>query len=207
MARMAAFDRSITVVLAGVREQCQAALVKAVQSELDRVKRESQPTSYEQTVDGVKDRPISKIDPFGNAVFHFQYWGEIATFALDTLKAISPLESGEYKADHKAFVDGAAVEPGTIGAVQSVVIANIAPYARRLELPSEWKFANSGKKGQPRGWSVQPQVPQPGDSIYKHAADTVRRRYGNIVKVTYTWVEVEGNGRVPAIVMTDRRSV
>jgi hypothetical protein len=205
MARMPAFDRAISVVLTGAREQVQKALVNVVHAELDRVKRESQPSGYEQFVDGVEDKPIGEIDPFGTAVFHFHYHVEIIAFALETLRALSPVRSGKYKHSHQVFVDGAAVTDfRTIPDGASIVIASTSPYARRLEVPSKWRHGEL--KGQKRGWSVQPQVPQPDDSIYKHAADTLNRRYGNVMKSTYIWAEAGGQ-RVPAISLDDRRKL
>lgn len=204
MARMPAFDRAINVVLKGARDQVQKALAEVVEAELERVVRDDHPSGYEQFIDGVKDRPIADIEPFGEAVFHFTYHVEIVAFALETLRALSPVDSGKYKHSHGVFIDGNRVDdfriipPGS-----AVVIASTLPYARRLEVASKWR--HGPQKGQPRGWSIQPQVPQPADSIYRHAADTLNRRYGNVMKATYIWAEA-GGGRVPAISLIDRRN-
>jgi hypothetical protein len=203
MARIPSYDRAVSVILKGARDECQKALVRVVRDELGRVQRGATPSATLQFIDGVEGKPIERIDPFGKALFLFSYWREIVEFALEVLKATSPVDSGDYQARHSIYADGLLVDgPGQIGSASRVVIANTLPYARRLEVPTTWWHKKSGKQGEARGWSVQPQVPQPGSSIYHHAAATVRRRYGNIVKVTYTWVEGEGaSGRFPAIVM------
>jgi hypothetical protein len=204
MAKLAAYDRAVSVVLKGAMDQCQKALVRVVHEELSKVQRQSHPSRTERFIDGVENRPIEQIEPFGHAFFRFSYWEEIVVFALEVLTATSPVDSGDYKSQHSLYADDALVgSPAQIGNASRVVIANTVPYARRLEIPSKWWFKNSGKKGAPRGWSVQSQVPQPKDSIYHHAAMTVRRKYGNVVNVSYTWVEGEGaSGRFPAILLT-----
>lgn len=204
MAKLAAFDRAISVVMKGATDQCQKALVRLVHDELGKVQRQSKPSRTERFIDGIEGKPIEQIEPFGHALFLFSYWEEIVAFALEVLKATSPVDSGDYKSQHSIYADDVLVgSPAEVGQATRIVIANTMPYARRLELPSKWWFKKSGKKGEPRGWSVQPQVPQPKSSIYHHAAMTVRRKYGNIVSVTYTWVEGEGAaGRFPAILMT-----
>lgn len=202
--RMALYDRAVSVVLRGAEDACQKALVKVVNEELGRVKREANPSGTEQYVDGVKDKRIKDIEPFGNALFLFSYWEEIVAFALESVRAVSPVRSGEYKQRHAIYADDELVaSPALVGGATRVAIVNTASYARRLEIPSKWWFKNSGKKGAVRGWSVQPQVPQPKDSIYHNAAMTVRRKYGNIVFVKYAWVDAEGGdgGRFPAILM------
>lgn len=204
MARMTTFDRAISVALKGARDQVQKALVEVVQSELDRVIREDRPSGYDQVIDGVADKPIPQIEPFGVAVFSFHYGADVVQFALETLRALSPVESGDYRSGHYVFVNGARVEDlSAVTSASQILIANTLPYARRLEMPSKWRYGSL--KGQVRGWSVQPQVPQPADSIYRHAADTVNRRYGNVMKASYTWAEADGQ-RVPAISLTDRRN-
>lgn len=204
MARMAAFDRAISVVIKGARDQVQQALADVVQSELDRVVREDRPSGYQQFIDGTRDKPISQIEPFGEAVFNFTYHVEIVAFALEVLRALSPVLSGDYKHSHGVYIDGIRVDDfRTVPAGSAIFIASTLPYARRLEIPTKWR--HGAQRGQPRGWSVQQQVPQPADSIYQHAADTVRRRYGNVMLIQYIWADAEGT-RVPAISIMDRGS-
>lgn len=181
MARMPAFDRVIKVVLTGARENVQRALVGIVHEELDRVKRESRPSGYEQFIDRVQDKPIEQIEPFGEAHFHFSYGAEAVQFALETLRALSPVLTGRYQRDHSAYVDGAEVKDmAAIDGAARIIIANVVPYAAKIEMGSS---------------------KQAPDGVYKHAAQTVRRRYGNIYRVTVEWVTNEAGSRVPGLAL------
>lgn len=224
MAKDPIFDRGITLAISGAKDEVQKLFVAEIRRQLDRAIAEARPTSYEQYVDRVPGRVIEQVEPFGIAVFTFSYLSEIAKFALSVLREISPVDRGSpkreangivYRDNHNVYVDGVLIESlSSIGAADRVVIANTLPYARRLELPSKWR--HGPLKGQPRGWSIQPQVPQPADSIYQHAAATVRRRYGNMATVESTWVGLAGGteltggaanesrNRFPAIVIEER---
>ena len=207
MAKMALYDRAISVVLKGAEDACQKVLVGIVNEELGRVKREARPSGIEQYIDGVKDKRIKDIEPFGNALFFFSYWEEIVAFTLAMLQEFSPVDSGQYKQHHFIYADdGLVASPADVGSARRVAITNTSDYARRLEIPSKWWFKKSGKKGAERGWSVQPQVPQPKSSIYQETVSTVRRKYGNIVMVKYAWVSADGGdgGRFPAVLMEMR---
>jgi len=189
MARIPSFDRQIEVMLAAAREQVQEALVEVVEHELDRVKAESNPSSYDQFIDGVKDRAIEQIQPFGEAVFRFYYGREVIAFALEMLRALSPVLKGDYKRSHEVYVDGALTQDWrNIGVSQRVVITSSLAYSRKVEV----------------GWQEHE---HPGYAVYQHVAESLRRRYGNVARVTYQWVDVSTRGRVPAIVIEDHRAL
>lgn len=207
MARIAAFDRAVDAVIKEFGDHVQQALAEVVQEELDRVVREDRPSGYEQSIDGVAGKAIAEIEPFGRAVFRFSYHVEIIAFALEILRALSPVKSGDYKHSHDVFINGEQTSDfRSVPYGATIAIASTLPYARRLEVPTKWR--KGPNKGQKRGWSLQAQVPQPSDSIYKHAVATLNRRYGNIMKATYAWVDAGDDGdRVPAIILQDRRNL
>ncbi|MFD2234826.1 hypothetical protein [Phaeospirillum tilakii] len=202
MARMPAFDRMISVVLTGAREQCQQELVRIVKDELGRVLREDRPTDYDQAIDGVPGRAIEQIDPFGRAYFHFRYGAEVVGFALEALRAVSPVLSGAYRRGHEVFADGALVtDLSQIGDAKTVVITNTLPYARKIEGGRRVK-AKDDAPAQRKGSSAQ--AP---DGVYELTAKTVNRRFGNIVKTRFGYVGVDGaegakgRGRFPALII------
>jgi hypothetical protein len=102
---------------------------------------------------------------------------EIAQFALDTLRGLSPVGSGSdphaglYRDSHMLFIDGHNVpdakgwRPG-----QQVAISNPVPYSRIIEL-------GNGKMRAPL-------------HVYEQAAPLVSARYGNQVSVRFDYMPV-----------------
>jgi len=209
--RLLAFDRAISVVLTGAREQCQEALVKLVKDELDQVLREDRPDSYIQAIDGDTGKPIPQIEPFGQAFFRFRYGREVIAFALEALRAVSPVLSGAYRSSHELFADGTLIADfNQIGDAKTVVITNTLPYARKIEGGRRGRDAvkhhDSGAMTQRKGSSVQ--AP---DGVYELTAQTVNRRYGNIAKARFGYVGItgdegaKGRDRFPALIIDLQR--
>ena len=210
--RLPAFDRAISVVLTGVREQCQQTLVKLVEDELDRVLRDDRPDSYIQAIDGDTSKPLAQIEPFGQAFFRFRYGREVIAFALEALRAVSPVLSGEYRRRHELFADGTLIADfNQIGDdAKTVVITNTLPYARKIEGGRRGggaaKHNDSGAMTQRKGSSAQ--AP---DGVYELTAQTVNRRYGNIAKARFGYVGIagdegaKGDGRFPALIIELQR--
>jgi len=180
--RLPAFDRAISVVLTGAREQCQQTLAKLVEDELDRVLRDDRPDSYIQAIDGDTSKPIPQIEPFGQAFFRFRYGREVIAFALEALRAVSPVLSGEYRRRHEMFADGTLIADfNQIGDAKTVVITNTLPYARKIEGGRRGggaaKHNDSGAMTQRKGSSAQ--AP---DGVYELTAQTVNRRSATSLK-------------------------
>lgn len=195
MARDPIFDRAIQTAFTGAADQIKRLFVAEATRQLERAKSEARPSGFDQFVDRVKGAPLQSVDPYGVIVFEFSYGAEVVEFALATLRSISPVDSSDYQGGHHVYVDGVMVSDlSSLGTAKRIVIANTLPYARRIELPAKWR--HGPMKGQARGWSIQPQVPQPKDSVYQHAVKTVNRRFGNAMRAEYAWVGLDGGAEV-----------
>lgn len=113
-------------------------------------------------------------------IYRYQNMPEIVAFALETLKALSPVGSGAdkhpglYRDSHLVFIDGHVVKdvsgwrPG-----QQINISNPVPYARKIE----------GGPGKP-SFSVP-------NHVYENAEPIVSGRYGNSVNVKFVFMPVK----------------
>lgn len=112
-------------------------------------------------------------------VYRYLNMAEVVAFALETLKANSPVGSGNdkhpglYRDSHLVFIDGHVVKdasgwrPG-----QQINISNPVPYARKIE----------GGPGKP-SFSV------PGH-VYEISEPIISARFGNSVKVQVVFMPV-----------------
>lgn len=205
MPRIKGIERAFKAVVVGAREQVRDRLVRLAAEEHARIEAVHNPSHVRIFVDGIEGKPLHEIEPGGHAYIAYYYWSEVAQFARDLLLAASPVEDGEYRRAHILTIDGIVVEdPRRLEHVTEIILTNTVVYARRIEVPSRWWNNKTGQKGEVRGWSIQPQVPQPPKSVYKFVAAAVRARYGDIYQVRYETVEGP-NGPAPAIVITDTR--
>jgi hypothetical protein len=111
-------------------------------------------------------------------IFHYLDMDGIAQFALQTLRALSPVGSsgdkhpGLYRDSHMLFVDGHNVtdargwRPG-----QQLEISNPVPYARKIELGT-----------------IKLTAPA---HVYEMATPLIAARYGNQVSVRFTFMPVQ----------------
>ena len=111
---------------------------------------------------------------------------EVATFALDTLRSLSPVGSGSdphaglYRDSHTLFLNGASVldasgwSPG-----DQLEISNPEPYARKIEVGA-MKINVEGH-------------------VYERAAAMIRSKYGSAVKVEFVFIPLRfGNAQAQA---------
>ena len=111
--------------------------------------------------------------PPGPIVYVFHWWNEIVTFALETLRARSPVRSGLYRDSWFPMVNGVVISDySAIPINAEVIITNNQPYARKIEVG----FMHM---------SVEPGVA--GD-----ARTIVRGRFGNLFDVKQTMVTLPG---------------
>lgn len=210
MARSQAVYRAIKLAITGIHAEVQREFAATVQRELDAIQQQHRPSSIQQWVDGVPNKPVAQIDPFGRAVFQFQYWDLVLKDALEILRATSPVDTGSYRASHNVYLptgdplgpvvvkskspplyDPASIfiPPGTV----QVVIAPSVPYARVIE------EGMAGKKP----WSKQPQVPLVG--VYRNATTAIQRRWTGVVLARLEWMEMGVDdaryARQPAMVL------
>jgi hypothetical protein len=143
---------------------------------------------HETFVDRRKGAALESVDPDrGVIVFAF----EVVTVASEMMAEIgrllvvnSPVLSGDYQRSHRLYADGVEVERFDPAAqAQEWVFSTPIPYARKIE----------------RGLSDQ--AP---DGVFEAVAAHVARRYGNIAAIKFTFRDVDGAGRQPAIAVRIR---
>lgn len=161
------FDAVIKNAVGLTQQQIVAAAVKANAKVM-----ETPPTPLAVTVhvDGVKGAPETSVKAGGVIVYDYARMDLVAEFALDTLRQLSPVDSGAYVRSHVLMLNGAVVEnlhgwkPG-----DTISISNTEPYTRKIEI---------GKKGfSARG------------HVYEKAERIVSRRFGNMANVWFVYRE------------------
>ena len=96
--------------------------------------------------------------------------GEVVAFAMQALFDASPVDSGDYRRAHTLFLNGSPVSdisawrPGDENA-----IGNPLPYVRKIEL-GLMRMRVAGT-----------------DRVYERASAMVRRRYGNVAAIRFTF--------------------
>lgn len=178
MARIVANDRFVTVAMAGARSAVARALADVADREIARVQTTHHPSHTDVFVDGRQGVPLEAVRRTIHA--RFSYMGKIVEAGLGLLYKTSPVLSGDYQSEHRAFVNGeATTDPGAIARARRVIISNDSPYARVIEI---------GKRGR-APWSQQPQVPRAG--VYRSAARELRRRFGHLATIEFSWVGLD----------------
>jgi hypothetical protein len=125
-------------------------------------------------VDGHAATSEESVKPFGVIVYRFQRMREIALFALNAARTLSPVLRGRYKASWFALVNNRETAPEAIGAADTVIITNDQPYARKIQV---------GARG------FEKYVP-PG--IVEKVRQLVIRKYGAIVDVALEFITLVG---------------
>jgi len=114
----------------------------------------------------------------GPIVYLYHYVTDVAEFALTELQKNSPVRSGRYAKSHTIYLNGQPVAraPKMLKRGDEILITNPVPYARRLEI---------GKTESGRDFVIQ--VPP---RIYERTAKKLKAKYGKVVKITFTYVNV-----------------
>lgn len=113
----------------------------------------------------------------GPIVALFDHRAAIVKFALSALRAASPVVSGAYLDNHAIFLNGTKVDalPANLGPRDEIVITNLVPYSRRLEV---------GKTESGRDFVVQVEP-----RIYERTLKSkVNRRFRNVADLTFGYV-------------------
>lgn len=139
------------------------------------------PSSFVRRVDGNTDAPEDAVRPDGVIIYTYARVQPIVDAAMDTLRSLSPVESGAYRKSHTLFVGGAvAFDASDAVPGETIYIANPLPYARKIEM---------GRMT----------MTLPGsDHVYEQATQIVKRRFGNQAWIKFTFQDVSGD-RVPAM--------
>ncbi len=128
------------------------------------------PARFVREVDGVAGAKEEAVKEGGRIRYVYPRMDDVVTFAMDTLFDRSPVDSGEYRGSHTVFLNGTPVSNlKDWKSGDEVAISTIVPYARKIEL----------------GLMT---MRLPGtDFVYMQAEQIVKRRYGNIANIRYTF--------------------
>ena len=138
---------------------------------------------FKQFVDGALGAPLSSVRPGGIILFTFDVGGAILEEAVEAtaslLAHMSPVRSGLYSRSHRVLVNGAEFSKGSSGGAaglkleqdDEVSFVNLLPYARKIEQ------------------GLSDQAP---NGIYESAYTVLRSRYGNQLKMNFTYESYPG---------------
>lgn len=186
MSTFAEAEREIFVSIENLTgPQASAALASLAAEKRDEVIALDHPSSVTTYVDGREGAPLASVKPDGTVRFEFSYLDEIVRAVLDMLVSASPFAPKRsnanppthYRDEHAVFLDGVEVTalPERIPPNSECVIANLQPYARKVE-----------KGFGPNLLSAH--------GTYEAVANLSKRRYGNMAKIIYTWRQFPGQG-------------
>lgn len=131
---------------------------------------EPRPGYFKRIVDGVEGAPEESVSFGGYILYNYPRLTLVAEYALEVLRDLSPIDSGQYYANHTLLLNGNPVEhldawePG-----DDAIIINPLPYARKIEVGA-MTMRISGT-----------------DYVYAQAARRVRARFGNFANVQFTF--------------------
>jgi hypothetical protein len=130
-----------------------------------------------QVIDGVRDAPLSAIQPDSVIVLIWNYLPEVATRTYEALVQRSPRDTGRYIEGLLVFIDSEPGDPRAItNDTRQVQIVASVPYARRLEV---------GKDERGRPW-----VKQVAPHIVEETAIVAKRKFGDLANVTYMYADL-----------------
>ena len=157
------------------------------------------PLRFTRYVDGAQGAPEEAVRANGVITYVYNRVDVVVQFAMETLFDRSPVYTGAYRLAHTIFLNGVAVsnlkdwKPGS-----EVSIANFLPYSRKIEIGAMT-------------------MRQPGtDHVYEQAEQIVKRRYGNVATIIFTYRGIIGGGivggkpgnrsevRYPALIILER---
>lgn len=140
---------------------------------------------HETFVDGKAEAPLESVRPDGRIVFEFNIVLDLFAWIGAELVQHSPVgppPAPAYRESHLFFADGVQVPMGgKVPEATSYVFVNSTPYARKIE----------------RGLS-----PQAPDGVYHVVAVLAQKRFGNIARIRFTYRDMLGQKRQPAIEIT-----
>lgn len=151
------------------------------------------------TVNGRQGAPLTSVNPDrGIIIAEWSLVGDVLHWIFATLRARSPIVSGDYLRGHMLFADGVECDPINPPPAREYVFLNPLPYSRKIEI---------GRTKSGRDFVIQVQ-----NRIYERTAPDAQSRFGNVAKIRFTWQAAVGgriaarmrDSRVPAIVVTLR---
>lgn len=171
MARLQSVSRQFSIAIDQVKGDVRAAHVALAKREHNKVMRaDPRPVTFTRVVDGRKDAAEETVSVGGIIVYHYPRLSEVVAFAMQALFDASPVDSGEYRKAHTLFVNGRpapnllAWSPG-----DEIAISNPLPYVRKIEMGL-----------------MTMRVPGT-DHVYERASNIVKRRFGNVAMIRFTY--------------------
>lgn len=134
------------------------------------------PLTVVRHVDGIEGALETSVKPSGVIVYDYGRIDLVASFALDTLRQLSPVDSGDYIRSHVIMLNGTVIDNPDNPSSRSlsswkpgdrITISNLLPYTRKIEI---------GRKGY-----------RAHGHVYEKAAHIVSGRYGNMARVIFTY--------------------
>jgi hypothetical protein len=158
--------------IAEVRSAVAKDIVAAAKREHAKImEAEPRPPGFVRHVDGREGATEEDVSDGGIIVYDYHRIDLVVDAAMDTLRKLSPVASGDYVRSHTIFIGGSVVEdaknwkPG-----QEVVLANTVPYARKIEI--------GGKK-----FRTHPHV-------YEKTASILRRLFAGVADISFSYYDV-----------------
>lgn len=139
---------------------------------------EPRPAGFVRTVDGSVGAPEEAVKPNGIIIYRYQRIETAVLVAMDVLQQLSPVQSGAYRDAHTIFLNGKALRDRlpTIGPDDRVVISNLQPYARKIEV-GKMKMSVPGT-----------------DHVYQQAMQIVSTQFRGDIIVDFTYLGLVGLG-------------
>lgn len=174
--RYKAGSRAFDVAIQETIEETRRVIIATAHREHGTVlKTDPRPARWQQFVDGIEGGRFEAVKGNGVIIIDYDRLDVVVQFAMETLFDKSPVLSGAYRNSHTIFVDGVAVTNlKDRFAGGEVVISNTVPYARKIEL-GRMTMRAAGS-----------------DHVYAQAEQIVRRRFGNVADVRFTYRGIIG---------------
>ena len=132
------------------------------------------------TVDGRQGGQLDSVRPSGGTIIaEWEIVSDVLIWIGDTLRARSPIVSGDYRDGWTLLADGRTIEEGQqVPHAEVYTFVNVVPYARRIEV---------GKTESGRDFVIQ--VP---NRIAERTAKDAAARFGNIARIRSVWINLQG---------------
>lgn len=133
----ATFGRDLQLATDGLaKEQINPALAAFARAELAKALSSGEASPlYDRYVNGVPDLDESAVEAPGPILYVFRWWKPVLTFALETARAHSPEQSGEYKRGWIILVnDVVTTDFDSIRPDATVILTNKVPYHRSIDV-------------------------------------------------------------------------
>mgnify|MGYP005817797569 CR=1 FL=1 len=175
-----AFKRTVTVQWPADQQAAgKALLLKTARDGHARIMREQGNPQYEAYANRPGNSNLDSVVLPGPIVYNYSSLRSLVETALDELRKASPVRSGGYVQSFVLFVNGLPVDtlPQTIKLSDEIMIVNVAPYARKIEI---------GKTESGRPFVIQ----VPDRVVERTAKQVLIPRYRNVAKIEFYYVTI-----------------